>query len=168
MNQASTVILNHTQIVNKLKRLAWQIYENTMDEPAIWIAGIDERGQYIARHIISELKSISGQQILQLDIRLNRQTFEPQFITDSDFDALENAVVIVVDDVLNSGKTIVSSMLPLIGRKVKKIEVAVLASRSHRLFPVKADYVGISMATTLQEHLKFDNSEPNDLKLLLE
>jgi pyrimidine operon attenuation protein/uracil phosphoribosyltransferase len=168
MNQTSTIILSHSQIANKLKRLAWQIYENNMDEACLWIAGIDERGQYIATHIIDELKLISKQTICKLDIKLDRQTFEPKFITENDFDALENAAVVIVDDVMNSGKTIVSSFLPLISRRVKRIEVVVLASRSHRLYPIKADYVGISMATTLQEHLRFDNSNPNDLKLILE
>jgi pyrimidine operon attenuation protein/uracil phosphoribosyltransferase len=139
-----------------------------MDETRLWIAGIDERGQFIARQIINELNSIVSQKIYQLDIKLDRQTFEPRFITDHDFDLLEDAAVIIVDDVMNSGKTIVSSFLPLMNRKVKRIEVAVLASRSHRLYPLRADYVGISMATTIQEHLKFDNSDPNDLKLLLE
>jgi pyrimidine operon attenuation protein/uracil phosphoribosyltransferase len=69
---------------------------------------------------------------------------------------------------MNSGKSIVSSFMPLLNRGVRKIELAVLASRSHRLYPIKADYVGISMATTLQEHLLFDNSNPDDLKLILE
>jgi pyrimidine operon attenuation protein/uracil phosphoribosyltransferase len=58
-------------------------------------------------------------------------------------------------------------MLPMLQHQVAKIQVAVLASRSHRLFPVRADFVGISMATTLQEHLNFDNSNPADLKLTL-
>lgn len=168
MNQSSTIILSHLQIANKLKRLAWQIYENNMDESKLWIAGIDSRGQFIATHIINELNLISSLTINKLDIKLDRQTFEPRFITNDDFENLENAAIIIVDDVLNSGKTITSSFLPLMNRNIRKIEVAVLASRSHRLYPIKADYVGISMATTLQEHLKFDNSDPDDLKLLLE
>ncbi len=168
MNQTPTLILTHAQIVNKLKRLAWQIYENNMDERKLWIAGIDARGQYIAKQIVNELKQISGQNICHLDIQLDRQTFEPKFITNDDFDDLENAVVVIVDDVMNSGKTIVSSFLPFINRHVKKIEVAVLASRSHRLYPVRADYVGISMATTMQEHLRFDNADADSLRLILE
>lgn len=169
MNQSSTVILTHNQITNKLKRLAWQIFENNMDEERLWIAGIDERGQFIAQQIINELHQINSDLPLsRLDIRMDRNTFEPQFITDDDFEDLENAAIVIVDDVLNSGKTIVSSFLPLLSRKVKRVEVAVLASRSHRLYPIKADYVGISMATTLLEHLHFDNSDPQNLKLILE
>lgn len=167
MNPTNT-ILSHTQISNKLKRIAWQIFENNMDEQKLWIAGIDARGQFIAQHIVMELKNISSLEIHQLNIHLDRNSFEPKFISDTDFDALENAAVVIVDDVLNSGKTVVSSFMPLLNRGVRKIELAVLASRSHRLYPIKADYVGISMATTLQEHLLFDNSNPNDLKLILQ
>lgn len=167
MNPSNT-ILSHTQISNKLKRIAWQIFENNMDEKQLWIAGIDARGQFIAKQIVAELKKISSLEIHQLDIQLDRTTFEPRFISDTDFDELSNAAVVIVDDVMNSGKTIVSSFMPLLNRGVRKIELAVLASRSHRLYPIKADYVGISMATTLQEHLLFDNSNPDDLKLNLE
>ena len=163
-----TTILTHTQISNKLKRIAWQIFENNMDEQKIWIAGIDARGQFIAQHLVSELQKISNLSIHQLAIQLDRNTFEPKFISDTDFDELGNATVVIVDDVMNSGKTIVSSFMPLLNRGVRKIELAVLASRSHRLYPIKADYVGISMATTLQENLLFDNSNPDDLKLILE
>jgi pyrimidine operon attenuation protein/uracil phosphoribosyltransferase len=167
MNPSNT-ILSHTQISNKLKRIAWQIFENNMDEQKLWIAGIDARGQFIAKHIVAELKKISSIEIHQLDIQLDRNTFEPRFISDTDFDELGNSTVVIVDDVMNSGKTIVSSFMPLLNRGVRKIELAVLASRSHRLYPIKADYVGISMATTLQEHLLFDNSNPDDLKLNLQ
>jgi pyrimidine operon attenuation protein/uracil phosphoribosyltransferase len=168
MNQPSSIILSHTQVSNKLKRIAWQIYENNMDESRLWISGIDGRGQFIAQYIIEELRQISQMEIYKMDIKLDRATFEPRFITDSAFEDLEGAAIVIVDDVLNSGKTIISSFLPLLNRNVRKIEVAVLASRSHRLYPIKADYVGISMATTLQEHLTFDNSNPDDLKLVLQ
>jgi pyrimidine operon attenuation protein/uracil phosphoribosyltransferase len=167
MNPSNT-ILTHTQISNKLKRIAWQIFENNMDEQKIWVAGIDARGQFIAQQLVTELQKISNFSIHQLSIQLHRNTFEPKFFSDTDFDELGNSTVVIVDDVMNSGKTIVSSFMPLLNRGVRKIELAVLASRSHRLYPIKADYVGISMATTLQEHLLFDNSNPDDLKLILE
>lgn len=168
MQQTPTLILSHEQIAYKIKRLAWQIFENNMDEKALWIAGIDARGQFIAGKIAEELRQISGQTICMLNIHMDRNSFEPRFVSEENFDDLEGASVILVDDVLNSGKTIVSSFMPLLGRKVRKIEVAVLASRSHRLYPVKADYVGISMATTIQEHLLFDNADAGALKLVLE
>ncbi|MCC6818171.1 MAG: phosphoribosyltransferase [Bacteroidia bacterium] len=165
--ETADIILNHRQIKSKIVRLAWQIYENNMDESVLWIAGIDERGMHIAEMIQYELSLISNQELRLLNIVIDRKNFEPAFYSDFEIEVMKDAVVIVVDDVLNSGKTMFSAMLPLIRRQVVKIQVAVLASRSHRLFPVKADFVGISMATTLQEHLNFDNSNPDNLNLTL-
>lgn len=164
---SATSILNHAQISHKIKRLAWQIYENNMESSEIWVAGIDERGQFLAKLLCQQLIEIGTIAVKQFSIQLNRDTFEPLFLSENNLDELTNQNIILVDDVLNSGKTIVSCLLPLLEKKVNKIEVAVLASRSHKLFPIKADYVGISMATTLQEHLLFDNSDINDLKMVL-
>jgi pyrimidine operon attenuation protein/uracil phosphoribosyltransferase len=167
MDMSTDLILNHRQITSKITRLAWQIYENNMDETVLWIAGIDKRGMDIADLIIAELSKISHQELRIMNIVIDRKNFEPNFFSDHSLSDLKDAVVIVVDDVLNSGKTIFSAMLPMLQHQVAKIQVAVLASRSHRLFPVRADFVGISMATTLQEHLNFDNINPQDLKLTL-
>jgi pyrimidine operon attenuation protein/uracil phosphoribosyltransferase len=166
MDQLNT-ILNHRQITNKLTRLAWQIYENNMDETTLWIAGIDTRGIYLAEKVAAELSRISEQKINIMKVLIDRQSFEPTYMSDHHIEELKDGVLILVDDVLNTGKTIISAILPLTSKQVKSIQVAVLAARSHRMFPVKADYVGISMATTLQEHLLFDNSNEADLKLVL-
>jgi pyrimidine operon attenuation protein/uracil phosphoribosyltransferase len=167
MDKQLNTILDHRQISNKLTRLAWQIYENNMDEPVLWIAGIDKRGIYLAEKIAAELTKISGQKINTMKVLIDRQSFEPTYMSDHHMDELKDGVLILVDDVLNTGKTIISAMLPLVSRQVRIIQVAVLAARSHRAFPVKADYVGISMATTLQEHLLFDNADEGNLKLVL-
>ncbi len=165
--ETADIILNHKQINSKIKRLAWQIYENNMDEPVLWLAGIDERGMYVAELLKKELSSISNQELRLVNILVDRKNFEPAFYSEFDTDDLKDAVFIVIDDVLNTGKTMFSAMLPLVRRQVAKIQVAVLASRNHRLFPVRADFVGISMATTLQEHLDFDNSNAENLILQL-
>ena len=164
---SATSILNHVQISHKIKRLAWLIYENNMESAQIWVAGIDERGQFLAGLLCQQLSEIGTIEVNQFSIQLNRDTFEPLFLSENSLDALSNQHIVLVDDVLNSGKSIVSCLLPLLEKKVAKIEVVVLASRSHKLFPIKADYVGISMATTLHEHLLFDNSNINDLKMVL-
>jgi pyrimidine operon attenuation protein/uracil phosphoribosyltransferase len=167
MDKQPITILNHHQISNKLTRLAWQIYENNMDEKVLWVAGIDKRGIYLAEKIAAELSRISSQKINMLRVMIDRQSFEPTYISDHHIEELKDGALILVDDVLNTGKTIISAMLPLIPKQVRSIQVAVLASRSHRMFPIRADYVGISMATTLQEHLLFDNSDEGNLKLEL-
>jgi len=167
MTDAKDTILTHSQISHKLTRLAWQVFENNMDEAVIWIAGLDKRGMYIADKIAKSLSEISSQEIRTLNVITGSGNDEATYHSAHSLDALENGVVILVDDVLNTGKTMVKAMVPLIERRVRKIQVLVLASRSHRLFPVRADFVGISMASTLQEHLNFDNSDESDLKLTL-
>lgn len=167
MSQSSDIILNHKQISHKLTRLAWQVYENNMDEAVIWIAGIDQRGMYIANRIANELAKISEQKIQIMQIKLDPSSLEPSYHSSDSMDNLNNETIILVDDVLNTGKTLMMAMMPLVSKKVRKIQVAVLASRSHRMYPIRADFVGISMATTLQEHLNFDNSNEADLKLIL-
>lgn len=167
MEQNSDIILNHSQIKTKITRLAWQVYENNMDESLIWIAGIDKRGMFVAGQVAKELSRISDKQVYTMHVQPGAEGAKPEFVSDFPLDQLENAAVVLADDVLNTGKTIVNAMLPLLERKVRKIQVLVLASRSHRLFPLKPDFVGISMASTLQEHLDFDNSDENNLRLIL-
>ncbi len=166
MNQ-SVLILNHKQICHICKRIAWQIYEENIDSFVIYIAGVDSRGMFLAEKIAKELQEIGQLEIKLFNIVIDRNNFEPSFYSDFPLNDLKNEALIVVDDVLNSGKTLISSFLPLIQRQVSKISIAVLASRSHRLYPVEANFVGVSMATTIQEHLLFDNTDENNLKLTL-
>ena len=161
------IILNHLQIRHKIKRLAWQVFENNMDEIELWIAGLDQRGMYIAQEIALELKKISNQKIQTLHISPGENQDHAEINMDFSSSELSGKVLILVDDVLNTGKTILNAMLPLWAAKPKSIQVMVLASRSHRLYPVRADYVGISMATTLQEHLHFNNDNVENLSLTL-
>lgn len=163
----SDIVLNHQQIKDKIKRLAWQIYENNMDARFIWVAGIDDRGNFLAGLISDELKKICDKEIKSLHLVIDRLNYEPSFFSEFDLSELKDSDVVLVDDVLNTGKTICGAMLPLFRRQVAKLQLAVLASRNHRLYPVQPDFVGISMATTLQEHLRFDMSDVDNLSLSL-
>jgi pyrimidine operon attenuation protein/uracil phosphoribosyltransferase len=163
----SAIILNHQQITHKIKRLAWQIYEDNMESKQLYIAGVDNRGMYLAEQIANELRLISDLKVELINIVIDRNNFEPSFYSEFNIADIREQSLVVVDDVLNTGKTLISAFLPLLQRQVAKIRIAVLASRSYRAFPVKADFVGISMATTIQEHLLFDDSNPQDLKLIL-
>lgn len=167
MTVISDIILDHAQISRKLTRLAWQVYENNMDESSIYIAGIGERGMYLAGRIAAELKHISDQDIQTFQIVADKQGNDEVFRSDFPAGKLKGSTVVLTDDVLNTGRTMMQAMMPLPVAELKKLQVLVLAARSHRLFPVRADYVGIRMATTLQEHLNFDNSLEHDLKLTL-
>jgi pyrimidine operon attenuation protein/uracil phosphoribosyltransferase len=144
-------ILDQEVVTKKLQRMAYEILENNLDEDNIILAGIPENGAVIAKSIqkiisqISSLKtnliSISLDKRLPKDVRLN---------TNLDFN---NQVVIIVDDVVNSGKTLLYAVKPFLEFQPKKIQTLVLVERSHNNFPVQPDYVGLSISTTLQEHI---------------
>ncbi|MBC7425404.1 MAG: phosphoribosyltransferase [Bacteroidia bacterium] len=155
MTAARTNILNHKQINQMIIRMAYQVYESNMDASDIVIAGVAERGGFIGELLFKALKEISPAKVNYISLN---------DAVPKDF---KGKTVVLTDDVLNTGATLINIMGPLVNAGVVKLEVAVLADRNHRLFPVHADYKGISMATTLQEHIFFDNSNSDDLQLYL-
>jgi pyrimidine operon attenuation protein/uracil phosphoribosyltransferase len=117
------------------------------------LAGIRESGSVVARNIQRHLLEITGG---RLSIRLITITLDkkrPGLVTLSDVPELDNQVVIVIDDVANSGRTLLYAMKPFLDFHPRKIEVLVLVERSHNSFPVQPDYTGLSLSTTLQEHI---------------
>lgn len=155
-------ILDTKQIDQKLNRLAFEVYENNFSEKELLLVGIDGNGYKVATHLGEKLKKISP-----LKIKLGKITVdkdkpwegEPRIdFTEKDF---INKTVVLVDDVLNSGKTLMYAVKLFLDKPVKKINTVVLVDRSHTRFPVKADYVGLSLSTTLQEHIEADFSKKN-------
>ena len=135
----------------KLKRMAYEILENNFGETQFILAGIRENGYDIARAIQSLLHEIAGIKAELIALRLDKKN--PQtVILDRQLDYLEQ-IVIIIDDVSNSGKTLLYALKPFLDNMPKKIQTLVLVERSHNAFPVKPDYVGLSIATTLQEHI---------------
>jgi pyrimidine operon attenuation protein/uracil phosphoribosyltransferase len=156
---SQTEILNATQIRQKLNRLAYEVYENNFEEKELLIAGIDGNGYIVAKHIQELLKKISKKEVKLGRIKLNKKNplAEEATIdfTEKDY---KNKTVILVDDVLNSGKTLIYGVKIFLDKPVKKLNTLVLVDRSHTRFPVKADFVGLSLSTTLQEHIVADLS----------
>ncbi len=153
--QINTSIMHHQQVEQKLNRLAWQIYEKNTNQTQIILAGIAQRGYAIAQRLESELSSISGIKIELLKITLDKE--KPSSETtkvDKDIAPFSNIPVVVVDDVLNSGRTLVYALSPFIKNKHPQISTLVLVDRNHRRFPIHADFVGMSLATTMQEHVE--------------
>lgn len=150
-------ILNTRQIQQKLNRLAYEIYEHTSDEKEVILAGIAGNGFTVAKKLSALLKKISGQQIVLGKITVDKKNplaAAPE--TDLAEKEYKNKVVIVVDDVLNSGKTLIYGVQLFLNQPVKKLHTAVLVDRSHTRYPVKADFVGLSLSTTLHDHIIAD------------
>ncbi|MDQ3048078.1 MAG: phosphoribosyltransferase [Bacteroidota bacterium] len=149
-----TLILNSQQIDQKINRIAHEIYENNYDEKEIVIAGIADNGHILAKRIAAVLKKISPIKVTMIEIVINKTNPLSQEIKISLSEKeLKNKVIVLVDDVLNSGKTLIFGAKPFLSSAVKRLTTAVLVDRGHNRYPIKADFVGLSLSTTLQEHI---------------
>ena len=153
-------ILNSKQIQQKLNRLTYEVLEHNFNEKELLIAGIEGNGYILAKRVTDALKKITKQKITLGKITIDKKN---PLATDPKIDFTEkdykNKTVILVDDVLNSGKTLIYGVKIFLDKPVKKINTLVLVDRSHTQFPVKADFVGLSLSTTLQEHIVADLSK---------
>ena len=157
------LILNHQQIQQKINRMAYQLFEHNFNESEIILAGIEQRGFLLAKRIQQALAGFSNQKVTLLSIEVEKdtpyQTFQGKEIASEIF---KNKVVIVIDDVLNSGKTLIYGVNQFLHAPVKKIATLVLIDRNHKRFPINADYVGLSLATTLKQNIKVVFADGND------
>tara|TARA_B100000768_G_scaffold179066_1_gene195992 strand:- start:497 stop:991 length:495 start_codon:yes stop_codon:yes gene_type:complete len=148
-----TKVLEQYQIEQKIIRMAWEIYEQNFEETEIVIAGIHAQGHILAQRLSDQLNKISSLDVSLVKLELDKKNPLSKDITVDNKSELKNKVVVLVDDVLNSGKTLIYSSQYFLNNQVKKLMTAVLIDRNYRLFPVKADVVGISLSTTMQEHV---------------
>jgi pyrimidine operon attenuation protein/uracil phosphoribosyltransferase len=159
----ATLLLTHEQIQQKINRMAYQLFESNFTETEIVLAGIEQRGFVLAGRIQNALAKFSKQKVTLLSIEVEKdspyQNFQNKEI---DSHIFEHKVVIVVDDVLNSGKTLIYGVNQFLHAPVKKISTLVLIDRNHKRFPVNADYVGLSLATTLKQNIKVVFSDIKD------
>ena len=149
-----TLILNSKQIEQKINRIAYEIYENNYDEKDIVIAGIGGNGYLLAKRIADVVQNISPLKTQLIEITIDKKNPLAKEIKISLSDEeLKNKVIVLVDDVLNSGKTLIFGAKPFLSTPVKRLITAVLVDRGHNRYPIKADFVGLSLSTTLQEHI---------------
>ena len=154
---SKTLVLDKKQLQQKLNRLAWQIYEQNYKEKSIIIAGIADRGVLLAKKIADKLTDISDIKVKLATIKVDK---DYPFYKDIEVDISEreykNKVLILVDDVLNSGKTLIYGAKYFLSVPLKRLSTLVLVDRNHNRFPIKADFVGLSLSTTLKEHISVE------------
>jgi pyrimidine operon attenuation protein/uracil phosphoribosyltransferase len=169
MNTApSTLILNAEQIRQKIRRIAFQIYENNFEETALLLAGIAGEGYVLAQALAQELQLIAPFSINLLQLNLDKtQITQPHIQSDLPPTDYANTVVVVVDDVLYTGRTLAFSLQPFLNVPVRKLQVAVLVDRNHPRYPVAADYKGYELSTTLTEHVDVVLSDENRVGVYL-
>jgi len=151
---SSILLLTPAQIKQKIRRMAYEIIEANFGEKEIILAGICEQGELLALQLAKHLEEISNSHIVVTRIDLDKShPFRQAHDTINDEIKFDNKVIIMVDDVLHTGKTIAYSLKPFLSKKIKKIEVAVLVDRSHTAFPIKATYIGYELSTTLSDSI---------------
>lgn len=147
-------VLTRQQIEHKIRRIAYEIYENNHLEKKIFVAGIPS-GYKLAALLVDELKKICPIEIVLLKIEISKTKNKGENIeVNCDPATLKGHVLILVDDVLHTGRTFLQSLRPFLDVKVKKIESVALINRSHKLFPISVNYTGYELATTLNDHIE--------------
>jgi len=147
-------ILDDWQIKQKIKRLAIEILEHNYGEDELILAGINNNGMEFANLILQQLLPLT-----HLEVTLTRLSLNPadplsaEVQIEMPLEQLQGKAIIIIDDVANTGRTIFYACRPIMNVLPRKLEVAVLVDRKHKSFPVKVDYVGLSLATTLKEHI---------------
>lgn len=160
MMETRSLILNEAQIQQKIKRIAFEIYENNFKEKEIVIVGVKDQGHRFAELICAALKGIC--QIKPTLISITLDKFKPtqsEIVLSESLDQCKNKAILLVDDVLNTGRTLAYSLKPFMNVRVKKIEVAVLVNRSHTEFPILANYTGFELSTSIMEHVEVNLDE---------
>lgn len=149
-------ILHKEQIAIKLVRIAYQILEANGTEQELFLLGIRETGTIIADRIKQEIVRLAPDvQVNIIHVTINKQNplaAEVQYSVPVEI--LQGKTIIITDDVGNTGKTLFYALQPLLHIIPKKVQIAVLIDRQHKCFPVHADFVGMSLATTIQEHIE--------------
>ena len=147
-------ILDAKAIGQKINRLAWQIFENNINQEKIVIVGVSGRGEILASALSEAIKSISSIDIVIGKVCLDKENpYKSNITTDLAQSDYTDKVVILVDDVLNSGKTLMYAAKYFLTTSLAQLSTVVLINRTHNRFPIKADYVGLSLATTLNEYI---------------
>ena len=154
MNSVKTKIKDISNIEMYLKRIAFQIYENNHGEDnSLIIVGIEKNGKILAKKIYQILKSISNFDLTLMSVEINKKNPTKKIASSIDKKTCLNKNIVIVDDVLNTGKTLIYAVKFFLKIPVRKIQTAVIINRNHKKFPIKADFKGISLSTSIKEHV---------------
>lgn len=149
------LVLDATNVNQKIKRIAYQIFENNFKEKLLVLAGIDGQGYVFAKLLARELESIATFETKVVKVSLDKLApLQGEVVLDCTAKELKKKCIVLIDDVLNTGRTLAFGMKPFLEIEIKKLEVAVLVNRSHTQFPVTPTYTGYALSTTLTDHVE--------------
>jgi pyrimidine operon attenuation protein/uracil phosphoribosyltransferase len=167
MTKSSSLILDNESVNKKIDRITHQIIEENFNEKELIIIGISKNGFLLAEKITKLLNQLNKSLNVELtELHINKNNPLKNSIEIKPNLSCENKKVILIDDVLNSGRTLMHAAAYFINLGIKKMNTIVLVDRRHRLFPIKADWVGLTLSTTIQEHIRVDFKKGNILVYL--
>ncbi|NBC07831.1 MAG: phosphoribosyltransferase [Bacteroidetes bacterium] len=162
-------ILDESQIRQKIQRLAIEILENNIDADELILVGINNNGMGFARLLLEALLPRSESPITLTRVRLNpADPLRDDILLEIPAAELQGKNIILVDDVANTGRTLFYAARPIMDTLPNKVEVAVLVDRTHKAFPIRVDYVGLSLATTLKENISVKILEVEEQAVFLD
>ena len=153
MSSNTPEILGAEAIAHKVQRLAWELYDRHSKAEQLYVVGIQGNGYWLAQQLVTKLNAISDIKIELMELALDKSDPKP---ADMQIDLPSGAHVALVDDVLNSGRTLLWAVIKLMEFHPQQLSTTVLVDRSHKRYPVKADIKGLSLSTTLQETVKLN------------
>jgi pyrimidine operon attenuation protein/uracil phosphoribosyltransferase len=163
----NNIILDNTQINQKIKRIAYQIYESNSFEKEVVIAGIVGNGFIFSKKIASVLEEISTITVILCEVIIDKKKPLQPITTSISVNDYKNKSLVLIDDVLNSGTTLIYGIKHFLEVPLKRFKTAVLVNRNHKKYPVKADFKGISLSTSIKEHVQVEFNETNAIAYLV-
>lgn len=161
-----SIILTNKQILNKTRRIAYQIYEDNYKEKEIIIAGINGNGYIFTKKIAAILGEISDLKVVLCEVFIDKKNPIKKITTSLNPEDYKHKSLILIDDVLNSGTTLIYGIKHFLEVPLKHFNTAVLVNRNHKKYPVKADYKGISLSTSMHEHVSVVFEDKNSFAVL--
>lgn len=166
MQLSESQILNNEQIRHIVRRMAYQIYESNINEEKVVIAGIKENGYLLAKKLKAQLEKIAPVKAMLCSVEIDKKNPLNPIKTSLPVSEYEDASLVLVDDVLSSGTTLIYGVKHFLDVPLKRFKTAVLVDRNHKKYPVKADFKGISLSTSLNENVNVIFEKNNDRAVL--
>ena len=163
---AKSIILNNQEINHKIRRIAFQILENNSNEKELILAGITKNGFLFAKQLEIILKEISDLKVILCEVKMDKKNPLSHIETSISEKDYQNKSIVLVDDVLNSGSTLIYAIRHFLNVPLKQFKTAVLVNRNHKKYPVKADFKGVSLSTSIQEHITVEFSKNKSVAYL--
>ena len=149
-------ILTNSQIKRKIKRISLQIIESNIEEKEVVLAGIEQNGFLLAKELNKMITEFSNLNIKLCSLKIDKKNPLNNISTSLNSSEYKNKSIVVVDDVLNSGSTLMYAVKHFLETELRQLKTAVLVDRNHKKYPIKVDFKGLSLSTSIQNHVKVE------------